>query len=112
MENIIGRILRALMGAVTATPDQHTVFTNTPEHINGPITVVYNINGERVELIEYPKMYYKNHPNKPNNDEPRHKWHLETTGAKINWAQRKEFKKRAVAWKGAAAAAAKAAEEA
>jgi hypothetical protein len=105
MGNIIGRILRALMGMVTVTPELHTVPANTSEQIDGPNTVVYNINGERVEVIEYPKMYYKNHPNKPNNDEPRQKWHIKTTGEKITWAQRKEFKKRAVVRKGAAAAA-------
>jgi hypothetical protein len=101
MGNIIGRILRALIGMVS---EQHTVPANPSEQLDGPKTVVYNINGERMEVIEYPTMYYKNHPNKPNNDEPRQKWHLKTTGEKITWAQRMEFKKRAVVRKAAAAA--------
>ncbi len=94
MGSIIGSILRTLMGK-SAIPIQ--------EHHDGPTTTVHMIDGERVEVIEYPKMYYKNHPNKPNNDEPKHKWHFETSGNKITWAQRQEFRKRAAVRRAAAA---------
>lgn len=54
-----------------------------------------NRNGKRIKYIEYPTIHYKNHPNKPNNTEPRHPNDPPARGVKITWAQRMEFKKRA-----------------
>jgi len=103
MRNMLSYIIDSVMGR-----SKENVLPQ-PDAERKPLEVgeekVFISNGIKFVTTRKPDIVYKNHPNKPNNTEPKHPddLSLKRTTPKITWAQRMEFKKRAEARRAAAA---------